>query len=226
MAEAAAKRGRGRPKGVNEETHLKRRRQLIDAAIDSITEHGMSGTTLATVSKAAGLSEGSAVFYFKTKQNLLIETLRAHYQDYQNHWLRALNRGSDDPIDQLCALALADMDPAICNPRTLALWNSYWGEAGARPSYAEVCDAFDGEREKFLLRICEAAAPLADKALWTPHSIMEALDMITDGLWTRLHISPDYMGLMEARALIARLIASIFPDRTDQIMERAGVILK
>ena len=76
------------------------------------------------------------------------------------------------------------------------------------------------------MRICEDAAPLANSPLWTALSIMEALDMLTDGLWTRLHISPDYMNLMEARALIARLIASIFPSRTAQIMERAGVILE
>ena len=222
-----AKRRPGRPPGEQRENADKRRRQIIEATIDSIVEHGMSATTLATVSKAAGLSQGAAIFYFQTKENLLVATLRAHYEDYQAHWTNAvLGADPHDPIERLCALVLAEMDPEICNPRTLALWNSFWGEASARPRFAEICDYFDKSRTDYLMEVCAEAAPLAGESVWTAESIADVLDMITDGLWTRLHISPDYLSTMEARALLARLMAGIFPAHKDQIVERAGVILE
>jgi AcrR family transcriptional regulator len=73
------KRSPGRPRGEQVENTARRRRQFIEAAIDSIVERGMSSTTLATVAAGAGLSQGAAVFYFKSKDNLLLETLKYHY---------------------------------------------------------------------------------------------------------------------------------------------------
>jgi TetR/AcrR family transcriptional repressor of bet genes len=60
----------------------KRRLQLLDATLRSIAINGLSKTTLATVAAEAGLSQGVAVFYFKSKTGLLTEALREHYQRY------------------------------------------------------------------------------------------------------------------------------------------------
>src|SRR3546814_17312070 len=54
----AAKAAAGRPRRERTENAAKRRRQLIEATIDSIVEHGLPATTLATVSDGAGLSQG------------------------------------------------------------------------------------------------------------------------------------------------------------------------
>ena len=53
-----------------------RRRQLIEASIRSIADYGLAGTTIATVAREAGLSQGIINLHFKTKERLLIETLR------------------------------------------------------------------------------------------------------------------------------------------------------
>ena len=55
--------------------HL-RREQLIEATIDTIAKHGFRKTTLSQVAKRAKLSQGNVNFYFKTKDGLLLETLR------------------------------------------------------------------------------------------------------------------------------------------------------
>ena len=85
----------GRPPGRSIENTARRRRQLIEAAIDSIVEHGFAATTLAKVSAAAGLSQGTAVFYFKTKESLLEETLRYHNETYRTVWQTALAHRPD-----------------------------------------------------------------------------------------------------------------------------------
>lgn len=219
------KRPLGRPKGAQLENTARRKRQLIEAAITSIVERGMSATTLATVAKAAGLSPGVAVFYFKTKDNLLIETLRYHYEEYQAVWKRALAEASDDPLDKILAIVLGDLDPDMCTARNLTLWNSFWGEASARPGYADLSDRYDRERYEALVECCEAAAPLIENPIWTPRAVADTLDSLTDGMWIRMHVTPDFMDLEGGRIVIARFMATVFPSRRDQVCALCNVAL-
>ena len=53
-----------------------RRRQILDATLRSIILSGLAKTTLATVAAEADLSQGVAIFYFKSKNGLLSEALR------------------------------------------------------------------------------------------------------------------------------------------------------
>lgn len=212
----------GRPPGPSTENTARRRQQLIEAAIDSIAEHGFAATTLAKVSSAAGLSQGVAVFYFKTKEALLEETLRYHYETYQKVWQAALERAGDDPVEKIMAVVFADLDPEICTPRNTALWNSFWGEAGARPRFAKICDEFDGERHNILVNLCQEAQEHIVGPIWSVPSLVAALDTMTDGMWIRMHISPEFMSIADGRLLLARLLASVFPSRSDEIIAAAG----
>ena len=63
------------PKVGIEET---RRRQLIEATIDTIHEVGFASTTVQAVSRRAGLSAGLVAHYFRDKEGLLEATLRSH----------------------------------------------------------------------------------------------------------------------------------------------------
>ncbi len=217
-ANTPARKPIGRPRGEQSENAARRRQQLVDAAIDSIVELGMSATTLATVAKSAGLSQGVAVFYFKGKENLLVATLRHHYEEYNALWKSALDEAPDDPVEKILILALADLDPRICTARNLALWNSFWGEAAARPRFAEICEAYDRERYDRLVALCVQASEHAIEG-WSPIEVADAFDCMTDGMWIRLHITPDFMALNGGRQLLARQAATIYPAYTDRIME-------
>ena len=224
MQEVRAKRPIGRPRGEQVENAAARRKQLVEAAITSIVELGLSATTLATVAKAAGLSQGVAVFYFKSKENLLLEALRYHHEEYTEIWKAAVAAAGEDALDRLIALVLSDLDPTLCTRRNLALWNSFWGEAAARPKYRAICDAYDEERSRALIGICQEAEDLIAWKLWTPTAVAEALDSMTDGMWIRMHISPDYMSLADGRRLLARFLATIYPTEAKRIMARAEAI--
>ena len=54
----------------------RRREQLIQATIECISKRGFAGTTLAHVSRQAGLSQGIVNLHFDSKENLLTETLQ------------------------------------------------------------------------------------------------------------------------------------------------------
>ncbi len=109
-----------------------RRQELIDAAITSIAEHGLSRTTVARVAEAAGLSQGILSFYFDGKQALLLATLEYVESEFERVRRTAMARARRAPECQLDAIIVSTFDPTICNPRYSAVWNAFWGEARAR----------------------------------------------------------------------------------------------
>lgn len=185
-----------------------RRRQLLDATRRSVMEHGLAKTTLATVAAEAGLSQGVAVFYFKSKNGLLAETLRAHYQTYADTWRAALERAGPEPMDRLLALVAADFSSEVCSPEALSLWFAFWGEQNFVPQYAEICREFDQDRGEVIRDICRALMPgkpeaeIARMAQW--------IDTLTDGFWQNLHLQRERMTpadcLASTRAMIATLL--------------------
>ncbi|MFB3117890.1 MAG: TetR family transcriptional regulator, partial [Myxococcota bacterium] len=52
---------------AREPRDARRRRELIEATIESIARNGLSGTTIAKVAEIANLSAGIVSFYFRTK---------------------------------------------------------------------------------------------------------------------------------------------------------------
>ena len=83
-----------------------RRRQLIEATIDSIAERGFSATTLAAVTKGANLSHGIVNFHFTNKETLFIETLGFLAQEHYDHWHGAMKLAGPDPSKQLAAFSV------------------------------------------------------------------------------------------------------------------------
>lgn len=184
MAEAV----QSRPRKERKENADRRRRQLLDAARASILRHGLGRTTLATVADAAGLSQGVAVFYFKSKAGLLTETLRDLYQGYEDHWTAALASAGDDPADQLRAILRADFDEPACGPQVLPLWFAFWGELHFQENYDAVAVDFDDRRRKVIEDICRRLLPDAPDG--EGERVAEWLDTLSDGYWQRLHLAP------------------------------------
>src|SRR3546814_19858761 len=75
-------------------------------------------------------------------------------------WRAALAEAPDDPVEKILALVGSDLDERICNRRHLALWSSFWGEAKARPTFAEICEIYDQEHTEVLLALCKQAEDL------------------------------------------------------------------
>ncbi|MCL5778274.1 TetR family transcriptional regulator C-terminal domain-containing protein [Limibaculum sp. FT325] len=194
---------------------------MIEATLRSVARNGLAATTLATVSKEAGLSQGVAVFYFESKERLLAAAFRHHYDIYRRNWHRAHEVSGPDPVDRLCAIVRADFDPVVFNPEATAVWHAFWGQATAKPLYAEISDEFDGERARALEAI--AAELLArDPGPVDAASLSVIIDAVTDGLWLRNYLAPGWPDPAEAIRHAAEAIGALFPAATERIM--AGII--
>ena len=207
-----------RPRKERAGNAAKRRRQIIEATVRSVVRNGLAGTTLATVSAEAGLSQGVAAFYFKNKQTLLGEVLRHRYEIYQQTWQRALADAGAKPIDRVIALIRADFAPRVFDAESLVIWYAFWGEAGARPLYARIAEKYDAARFAAMRDatadlLAGIGRPVAEAA-----ALATGIDALTDGLWLRAYLSAGTMDRQGALAITARFLAAAIPEHAEDFM--------
>ncbi|MGI9287108.1 MAG: TetR family transcriptional regulator, partial [Pseudomonadales bacterium] len=84
-----------------------RRAQLIKATIKCIAKNGLSGTTMADVTREAGLSIGIVNLHFQSKEKLLIETLRCIDNEYKTGWDKII-ASDGSTVEKITALVEFD----------------------------------------------------------------------------------------------------------------------
>lgn len=208
-----------RPRRERKDNADKRRRQVLDAAYRSIVSNGLARTTLATVAAEAGLSQGVAVFYFKSKKGLLTEALRDLYETYEAHWQTAVEAAGDHPASQLMAIVRADFDPEICNPQILSVWFAFWGEQKFTPQYGSVTNEFDERRTLAIHAICTRLLP-ANPVLAL--DVADWVDTLTDGYWQHLHLFARETDRRDATASLVRFLCALLPEHADRLRATAA----
>ncbi|MDH3911879.1 MAG: transcriptional regulator BetI [Rhodospirillales bacterium] len=215
MGTAMETASRKKPARSQAERSAFRRRQIIAATIDSIGKIGFAETTLATVAKEAGVSQGILVFHFKTKDALLEETLRYLADEYRALWSRALSAADEGPAERLRAMLLADFDPPVFTRKKVAVWHAFFGEAKARPKYLEIYGVLDRAHWEAVAGLCrellagERGAADEDEAA----AIAYGLCALSDGLWLNFLLTPRGFGRKQARHIMLRQLRAYFPDR-------------
>ena len=68
-----------------------RRNQVINATLACISESGFERLTLESVAKKAGISKGVVSYYFKGKEDLILQSFRAFLDHYNNKVAEALS---------------------------------------------------------------------------------------------------------------------------------------
>ncbi len=192
-------------------TPEKRRQQLIDATMKCIARKGMGSTTLGDVAKEAGLSQGIVNLHFKSKENLLNETLRYIADDYKTQFNRTLDKSGSDAAGKLHALMELDLRPSILDRRKLAVWFAFWGEVKSRPRYREVCKKSDEYYDEVLSSLCSEIIADGGYKNVTSVAVATMLTSVTNGMWLSYLISPKRFDRQSAANAVDEYLCSIFP---------------
>jgi TetR/AcrR family transcriptional repressor of bet genes len=188
-----------------------RKRQLIEATITSISRHGISGTTLTTVTGIAELSLGLVNFHFKSKDALLVETLTYLAAELRDRWQEMARRPDLAPHEKLAAIVEAHFEGGISNRRKLAVWFAFFGESKQRKSYRECTAALDMERLDTSTGLCRALISQGGYDDVNPEGIGEALEALFDGFWLNILMYPARFTNDDAKAQIYAYLAGQFP---------------
>lgn len=187
-----------------------RRRQLIEATIDSIAERGFAATTMADVADGAGLSRGIVNFHFDSKEKLLAETLRHLSELYVTHWRCAHDDAEPNAAARLWAIVTSDFEHKVCNRRYIATWVGLRLESQYRPIYKRICGRTDKAFGETIAGLCRR---LIDEGGYDADAkrIGAGIDAMLEGLWLHILVNPDRMSRTRARACAKDHLATLFP---------------
>src|SRR5262249_60331945 len=105
------------------------RAAILEATVEVIARHSLSGTTVERVAVAAGVAPGTVILHFKRKEALLIEVLEDLAQEFDQVRRSAIAGAGDDPAGALDRLIGINFDPKVSDPAKVAGWYAVWGEA-------------------------------------------------------------------------------------------------
>src|SRR3954471_17091356 len=117
MADAALSRGA---------TDDVRRRQLIQATIESLADVGFAACTLGDIAKRAGVSQGLFAHYFGDKDGLLEATFRSIAARLGRSAAARL-RSVHGPRARIQAVIDASLAPEEFDRKTSSVWLTFWG---------------------------------------------------------------------------------------------------
>ena len=205
-----------RPRSNRTASKEVRKLQLIEATVASIAQHGISGTTMNTVTKNAGLSVGIVNFHFESKEKLFEETLRHLANEHREIWKRTAAKADLAPADRLLSIVEAEFHPDICRRDKLTVWTSFYAEAGYRASYRRIVSQIDTERWEASKALCAQIIKDGGYSDLNAHEIAETVEGLFDGFCLNILIYPDKFTNVEAKARVQSFLATTFPQHFDK----------
>jgi AcrR family transcriptional regulator len=178
-------------------SHDDPRERILQAAMDTIAERGMAGLRMADVGERVGMSPGHILYYFRSKQRLLLETLR---------W-------SDDHLAEQRAIELPELATARerlsrfiaiylptgrTHPEWL-LWLQAWALAAEDPEVADVTAELNARWADDLAALVRYGIAHGEFADVDAKRFSEEFLAVLDGL--SLHVLHDTPALDPRRAM-------------------------
>ena len=164
---------------------IERRRELIEATLECISELGIQATTVRAVAARAGVTNGLIRHHFENKANLIIEAYRRTMELITASSMEILESGLGTPHQRLLKFIKATLEDQASDYRMLSLWATFISQNRVDPMITAV-------RNESYANLRQATEPLlaevfaAEGRLFTPLEIERAaicVHAILDGLW-------------------------------------------
>lgn len=166
-----------------------RRSQIRAAAADCFRQHGFHGTSIAQISKAAGMSTGHIYHYFENKEAIIADIVAQDLQRLLT--LSAELRSARDVKAAMIERAVEGVQDNL-DPNTAALQLEIAAEAARNPRIAEIvrhADQLCRERFTETVRALREAGGHQDSEA-TLAGMVEALAAMFEGLRVRAIRNP------------------------------------
>ncbi|MDH3379222.1 MAG: Rieske 2Fe-2S domain-containing protein [Gammaproteobacteria bacterium] len=190
-----------------------RRQQLIDATIRTIAEFGLSRTTVARVTETAALSPGIVNFYFKSKDALLVATLRFLVQEFESTLYPAIDSVRGDVEAALLAVIERWFDPVLADPRKVVVRYAFWSESQTRKEYLELCGDSDAAFGATVAELFARLAAAPEFAHVNAEAAARGFEGLLDGYWQQLIIDGNNFDRDVAMSTSRDYLQNVFPGR-------------
>jgi AcrR family transcriptional regulator len=178
---------------------VERRRNLIDAAIRNIAAKGYDAVTVATICEEAGFSRGLIGHYFASKEQLLLESVKAVAERLGTAIRAAVDAAGSDPRARLHALIKASFTPPGFTPENVAVWVVLTGNAGWSPQLASIYREIWRNYRAGVGSLFQRAAALHRIDLDRDRTAL-AFSQMVEGLWVGWAADPEAISPEKAAA--------------------------
>jgi transcriptional repressor BetI len=181
-----------------------RRRQLIEATIDTMADLGFAATSLAHIARRAGVSPGLVAHYFDDKEGLLEATLRAMSARLTRASTRRL-AAAQDPRGRIQAVIDSVLAPEEFDRRTCSVWLAFWGEVIHSRRLKRIQHVYE---QRLLSNLRHALRRLMQPAQAASSAL--SIAALIDGLWLKATLSaPQGIDSATARGIVAAYTDSL-----------------
>jgi AcrR family transcriptional regulator len=165
-----------------------RRRAMLQAAAELISERGYGDTRIADVAKRAGTSSGLVIYYFGTRDRLLVDALRFSEETYYEAASKLLEEQHDFGR-RLAMLVEWSCLPQLPGevPGSWGLWLDVWATAMRHPEVSEARVELDARWRDLVEGIVREAQESGEvPAEVDPRRFALTFTFILDGLSTQV----------------------------------------
>ena len=122
-----------------------RHQEILDAAARVITDRGLAETRISDIADRCGVSPGLILYYFESKDRLLVEALTYANDKYYLAQTRELRRmdSAKDQLRRLIDLSVPGLLPDYERLEEWALWIEIWVRALRDPALAKEREVLD-----------------------------------------------------------------------------------
>ena len=191
--------------------------KLISSTIKNLSKKGINELTMHDVSQGAGLSQGIVNFHFKSKELLLIETLRFISNEYLHSFQKSISKTENDPRRKLIGIIENDFSKKICTREKIAVWFTFFSEIKYKPAYHQICK----ERDLYYQSITEnifAELIKKENIKLSKKNIARGFQALIMGLWLDQLEDPDTFSRIQAKKICFEFIKSNFPKQFKRII--------
>lgn len=165
-----------------------RRKQLVEAAIAAIHEHGFANATVARIARRAGISAGMVHHYFEDKDELLVATMRHLLAELRADAVARLAT-CRDPESRIGAIIDACFGDSQFDGQVFSAWLALYGNARQSPRLMSILSLYHRRLRSSLLHDLRHLVGEAEA-----NRLADGIAAMIDGLWLRYALTgkPDH----------------------------------
>ncbi|MDC3270049.1 TetR family transcriptional regulator C-terminal domain-containing protein [Alphaproteobacteria bacterium] len=190
--------------------------RLISSTIKNLSKKGINDLTMNDVSQGAGLSQGIVNFHFKSKELLLIETLKFISNEYLTSFDKYLKKAGDDPKLKIINMIENDFSSKICSPEKISVWFTFLSETKFKPAYRQICRKRDLYYQNVTEDIFDELLKIEKNKL-SKKNLAIAFHALIMGLWLNQLDEPMKYNRKESKKICLDYLKSHFPKQFKEI---------
>ena len=186
--------------------------KLISSTIKNLSKKGINDLTMQDVSQGAGLSRGIVNFHFKSKELLLIETLKFISNEYLHSFQKSIKDAGTDPRKKIIKIIENDFSSKICSPEKISVWFTFFSEIKFKPAYRQICR----ERDLYYQNVTEdifSELIKREKNNLSKKSLSIAFQSLIMGLWLNQLDEPSKFSKSESKKICIDYLKTHFPKQ-------------